>query len=216
MRLSSHTRNIMEAGTTTYLCRGMKNTRDSTTQARAMGRIKPIWITIMLVFLSISTTTCASELQMRTSINLQQTTLWQLIEALIEHPSYTLDTIGQVLPIEFSERGDNGYSSFHEGGPFRLLDQVVVKKATLAIRHASGESRLIGLDLDPSGTCVTLDDVHVYYPNTRIIGTPRGHSLDEETFWAVRYSWGRVAFGFKEANRRCLASVGIRRNEPSS
>jgi len=180
-----------------------------------MGRIKLALITIMLAFLSISTTTCASESQIRTSINLQQTTLWQLIEALIEHPSYTLGTIGQVLPIEFSKNGDNGSFAFHEGGPFGLLDHVVVKKATLAIRHASGESRLIGLDLDPDGACVTLDDVHVYYPNTRIIGTPRGHSLDEKTYWAVRYPWGRVAFGFKEANRRCLASVGIRRNEPS-
>jgi len=180
-----------------------------------MGRIKLALITIMLAFLGVSTITYASESQMRTSMNLQQTTLWQLIEALIEHPSYTLDTIEQVLPIEFSKNGDNGSFAFHEGGPFGLLDQVVVKKATLAIRHASGESRLIGLNLDPSGTCVTLDDVRAHYPNIEIIGGPRGHSLDEKTHWAVEYSWGRLSFGFKEANRRCLASVGIGRNEPS-
>jgi len=143
------------------------------------------------------------------------TTLWQLIEGLIAHPSFTLDTIGQVLPIEFTERGNNGSFSFYRGGPIRLLDQIVIKTATLAIRDKDGISRLIGLDLSSDSACVTRRDLHTHYPNTEIIGHPRGGSLDEKTYWAVRYPWGRLAFGYKEGNPDCLASVGIRRNEPS-
>jgi len=143
------------------------------------------------------------------------TTLWQLIEELIDHPSFTLDTIGQVLPIEFSERGDNGSASFYESGPLHLADQVVIKKATLAIRHETGVSRLIGLDLSPDSVCVTLREMYAHYPNAKIIGHPRGGSLDEMTTWAVRPPWGEIVFGFKERNPNCLSHVGIERNDPS-
>jgi len=170
----------------------------------------------MLILLIANTSAYTTESHMKNSIKIHLTTLWQLIDQLIDHPSFTLDTIGQVLPVEFKERGDNGYSWFYEGGPIRLIDQVVVKKATLAIRHSDGISRLIGLSLSPDGTCVTIDEVYAHYDNTVIIGAPRGGSLDEETTWAVRYPWGELSFGFKESNRNCLASVGIGRNETYS
>jgi len=181
-----------------------------------MKKIKQTLLAIMLVLLMANISAYAAESHMKNSIKTHQATLWQLINELIDHPSFTLDTIGQVLPVEFTKRGDNGYSAFYEGGPIHLTDQVVVKTATLAIRHNDGISRLIGLDLSPSGTCVTIDEVYAHYDNTEIIGTPRGDSLAEETTWAVRYPWGRLAFGFKESNRDCLASVGIRRNETHS
>jgi len=139
------------------------------------------------------------------------TTLWQLIEALIAHPSFTLDTIGKMLLIEFTERSNNGYFSFYEGGPLRLADQVVIKTATLSIRPESGVSRLIGLDLSSDGACVTRRELYAHYPNARIIGHPRGGSLDETTTWAVRPPWGIMVFGFKELNPNCLFHVGIER-----
>jgi len=168
----------------------------------------------MLVALLISTNAYATEFQKRRDIDIQRTTLWQLIETLIDQPSF--DAIKQTLPVEFSEYQRRATISFYKGGPLHLLDQVVIKTATLVIEHRNEVSSMIGLDLDPGGACVTLDDVRAHYPNIEIIGGPRGHSLDEKTHWAVEHSWGRLSFGFKEANRRCLASVGIGRNEPSS
>jgi len=175
-----------------------------------MEIIKPALMATMLAFLTISTTTCATESPMRTSMNIQNTTLWQLIEVLIDHPSFTLDTIGQVLPVEFTERGNNGYFSFYEGGPLRLVDQVVVKTVSLSIKHNDGVSHRIGLSFDPNGICVTIDDLYAHYPEIEIVGNLFG----EKTYWAVQYPWGRLTFG-EDRNQRCLTGVGIRRNEPS-
>jgi len=175
--------------------------------------IKQTLMVIMLAFLAISTAACAAESQPRTSMDTHHTTLWQLIETLIDHPSFTLDTIGQAIPVEFTERGNNGSFSFYRGGPLRLVDQVVIKTATLAIRHESGVSRLIGLDLSPDSVCVTRRELYTHYPNAKIIGHPRGGSLDEMTTWAVRPSWGEIVFGFKERNPNCLSHVGIDRIE---
>jgi len=175
-----------------------------------MDIIKPTLMATMLAFLSVSTTICATESQTRTSMHTHHTTLWQLIEALIDHPSFTLDTIRQVLPVEFAERSNNGSASFYEGGPLHLADHVVIKKATLAIRHKTGVSRLIGLDLDPDTICVTINDVEAHYPEIEIADNFYG----KKTYWAVQYPWGRLTFG-EELNQRCLTSVGIRRNDPS-
>jgi len=168
----------------------------------------------MLVSLLINATACATELQKGNPLNTYNFTLWQLIETLIELPSYTLDTIKPIFPVELSERHRSAYTSFYEGGPVYLTDRVMIETINLGIRHENGVSRWLGLDLGPNGTCVKLDDVYLHYPNITIIDTPRGKSLDEATYWAIKWPWGRLAFGFKERNRECLASVGIRRNDP--
>jgi len=157
-------------------------------------------------------TACTTDLQKRASMDIQHTTLWQLIETLIEHPSFTLDTIGQVIPVEFTKRDDNGSFSFYEGGPFRLIDQVLLETVHLGIRHESGISKWVGLDLSPDSACVTLDDVYAHYPDIDIIGAPRGHSLDEMTAWGIQLPWGEMVFGFKELSPNCLSHVGIERN----
>jgi len=179
-----------------------------------MKGIKPTLMATMLAFLSISTTACATESQMRASMNIQNTTLWQLIEALTVPPLFLPDTIKRVFPVEFSERGNNGYFSFHEGGPLHLADQVLIKKVTVSIKNADGVIRSLVLNLAPSGACVTRRDLHAHYPNTEITGAPRGGSLDEETVWTVLEPWARLSFGFKEKNPDCLATVGIGRNDP--
>jgi len=168
----------------------------------------------VLLALSISTMSCSIKLQKGNPVNTYGSTLWQLIETLIDHPSYTLETIGQALPIQFSEYNNTGYFSFHKGGPLRLADQVLIETAILSIGYKDGVSRLIGLNLGFDGACVTLDEVHLHYPGMTIIGTPRGHSLDEMTTWGLRHPWGEVVFGFKERNPHCLAHVGIDRSPP--
>jgi len=173
-------------------------------------------IAVILLFLMINTAACAIESHMKNPIKTHHATLWQLVDKLIALPSFTLESVQYVLPVEFAEYQRRRSFSFYEGGPIRLFDQVIINTTTLAIEHKDGISSLIGFDLSPSGTCVTIEDVYAHYDNTEIIGAPRGGSLDEKTYWAVRYPWGRLAFGFKEGNRDCLASVGIRRNDASN
>jgi len=147
-------------------------------------------------------------------MNIQNTTLWELIEALTVPPLFLPDTIKRVFPVEFSERGNNGSFSFYEGGPLHLADHVLIKKVRLSIRRSNGVIRSLVLYPVPDSVCVTLDDVHAHYPDTEITGAPRGGSLEEETVWTVLEPWARLSFGFKEKNPDCLATVGIGRNDP--
>jgi len=148
-------------------------------------------------------------------MNIQNTTLWQLIKALTVPPLFLPDTIKRVFPVEFSECQRTASFSFYEGGPLHLADRVMIKKVTLSIKNADGVIRSLVLNLAPGGACVTRSDLHAHYPNTEITGAPRGGSLDEETVLTVLEPWARLSFGFKEKNPDCLATIGIGRNDQS-
>jgi len=172
-------------------------------------------MTGILISLAMGATARTTESQTRAFMNIQHTTLWQLIEVLIDHHYFTLDTIRQIFPIEFSQRSDNGYFSFYEGGPFRLADQIAIETVHLIISKEDDSGGDIGLDIGHDTPCITLDEVRAHYPDIVVTSAPRGHSLDEKTHWTIRLPWGRLIFGFKERNPDCLASIGISRNELS-
>jgi len=172
-------------------------------------------ITGMFFSLVMSVTACTTELQMRASMKTPNTSLWQLIDMLGKHPSLLPDKIRQALPVEFSERRRSGYSSFYDGGRLSLIGQVDIEAIFLRVRHEDEMRGMVSLYLDPDGTCVTLDDVHGHFPDVVITGHPRGHSLDEQTYWSIQQLWGKLSFGFKERNPDCLASVVLDRTDPS-
>jgi len=165
----------------------------------------------VFVSLVMSITGYATESQKGNPMTTHPATLWQLIEALIEHPAFNLETIGQVLPVDFSERHRSAGTSFYEGGALHLADRTIIETIHLGIRRKNGISKWVGLDIAPNTTCITRDEVKTNYPDIIIISAPRGHSLDEMTTWGIRRDWGEVVFGFKERNPRCLAHIGIDR-----
>jgi len=168
----------------------------------------------MFFILTMSTTVCATNFQMRTSMKIQNTSLWQLIDMLGNHPSLVPDKIMQSLPIAFLKRNNNGYFSSYDGGRLSLIDQVDIEAVLLRVRHEDEARGMVSLYLDPSGACVTLDEVHKHYPEVVITDHPRGHSLDEQTYWSIQQPWGELSFGFKERNPECLASVVLDRTPP--
>jgi len=169
----------------------------------------------MFVMLAMSAIACATNFKMRTSMKIQNTSLWQLIDMLGNHPSLLPDKIKQALPIEFVKRNNNGYFSSYDGERLLLPDQINIAAVLLRVRNEDEARGMVSLYLDPSGACVTLDDVHGHFPDVVITDHPRGHSLDEQTYWSIQQPWGELSFGFKERNPDCLASVVLDRIEAS-
>jgi len=145
-------------------------------------------------------------------MDLQHTTLWQIIEILGDQPSLSPDKIKQVLPTDFSKRRRSAYTSFYDGGPLYLADQINIEAIDLRVRLMNEAQGLIALEI--SGFCVTLEQVRVHYPDLVLTDIPRGRSLDEKTYWTAYLPWGELSFGFKERNPDCLASVVINRIDP--
>jgi len=168
----------------------------------------------MFFILTMSAITCTTNSQMRTSMKIQNTSLWQLIGTLGNHPSLLPDKIKQVLPIEFVTRNNNGYFSSYDGGRLLLLDKIDIAAVLLRVRNENEARGMVSLYLDPSGACITPDDVHGHFPDVVITDHPRGHSLDEQTYWSIQQPWGELSFGFKERNPDCLASVVLDRTTP--
>jgi len=178
-----------------------------------MKRIKQTLTAIMLTLLAISTAACATESQTRISMNTHHTTLWQLIETLIDYPPFTLDTIRQALPVELSERHRTASFSSYVGGRLHLADQVVVGPIELRIRHKDGISRLLVISIGDT-TCITVDEVRTHYPDITPV-PPRGHMLIDANFYSARKPWGLLTFGFADRAHPCLASVVLDRIEAS-
>jgi len=145
-------------------------------------------------------------------MNIQNTTLWQLVDILNGCPVFTLDVIGRMFQIDFSESHRTDYFTSCEGGPLRLADQIDIEAIELRIRRKDGVGKLMGLDI--GGACVTLDDVLAHYPGIVLTETPRGHLLNEATFYSIQRSREELSFGFKESNPHCLAIVVFDCSDP--
>jgi len=160
----------------------------------------------MLLILFVYTTACTTEFKKGMHMDIQRTTLWQLIEVLGPYPSLAPDKIKQVLPTDFSERRRSTYTSFYVGGPLQLAGQINIEAIDLRVRLTDEARGMVSLDI--AGACVTLHDVHLHYQDIRITDHPHGHS------WSTYPPWGKLSFGFKERNPDCLASVTINRSDP--
>jgi hypothetical protein len=94
---------------------------------------------------------------------------------------------------------------FYTGVSITLADDVVISDVDLRIRHRAGHPGFLVLGVDDS--CITLDAVRARYHELKITESPSGHSLSEATAYSAFPEWGKLSFGFKECNRRCLAYI---------
>ena len=136
-------------------------------------------------------------------------TLWQAIDALPRQIPFTKIRIERLLSAELVEtdEGGNDLLRFFKSNRVKLLDGVVIENVDLRIKRVGPDPGF--LVLDTGGSCVTIEDVRLHYKNLRITDRPRGRSLEEVTSHTTTLSWGTLSFGFKERNRKCLASVAF-------
>lgn len=135
--------------------------------------------------------------------------LWQLVQALRERTPFTTNGVEALFgPLQPREQAGDGPFAFYKGGPVALKDGTKVAEVDLRVRKTAGSpSSFLVLSLE--GTCVTLASVREHYAELKITQTPRGRSLDEETSHTSVQPWGRLSFGFKERNPKCLSSIAF-------
>jgi len=171
-------------------------------------------IASMFFTLAMGVTACTTDSQTKIPMKTSNLSLWQLIEMLGNQPSLLPDKIKQVLPIAFVKSDHIGHTSFYDGDRLLLRDQIDIEAVELRVRNEDETRGMVSLDLDPSGACVTFDDVRGRFPGLVLTDYPRGQSLDEEASWSIQRSWGKLSFGFKERNPDCLATVVLDRSDP--
>jgi len=148
------------------------------------------------------------------AIDMRHDTLWQLIDRLGDQPSLSPARIERVLPVKFAETYRNAYFSFHDAGRFDLAGPLHIDKVELRVSLTDAGRGLVTLRV--GGACLPIEQVRARFADLVLSDVPRGRSLDEEASYATRRAWGKLSFGFKERNPRCLATVVIDRIPPLS
>lgn len=153
---------------------------------------------------SLVLTACAGRLPDSLGADLN---LWETIAATERQAPFSASGVEMALqvPLELYTDRSNELFAFYRAPVLTLRDGVVVSKVDLRVRKGTPKPGL--LVLDTSGTCVSLANVQARFSPLEIVGTPRGHSLSEQTVWAASRTWGRLSFGYTEQNPGCLATV---------
>jgi hypothetical protein len=136
-----------------------------------------------------------------------QMTLWEVVDALSRQIPFEKEKIEVALASKLRETEDTGNDvfQFFKSDRVYLQDGVVIANVDLRIKRSGGHPGFISLALE--GPCIDLDQLRRRYDKLEITGAPRGGSLDEQTYHSVEMPWGKLSFGFKESNPKCLASV---------
>lgn len=136
-------------------------------------------------------------------------TIWEAIDIVAKQVPFARDTIETALSTTLAETDNPGNDifRFYESQPVHLEDGVVVSNIDLRIKRSGPHPGFLVLAVD--GACIRLELVRRHYDNLRITGTPRGRSLDEQTYYTATLPWGDLSFGFAERNPDCLASVAF-------
>ena len=142
-------------------------------------------------------------------MNEAKASLWQAIELLAACIPFSKEKVEAALPTRIvdTEAPGGDVFQFLEGSPVPLSDGARIARLDLRIRREAGHPGFLVLELE--GRCVSLDEVREHYPTLRLVGLPRGRSLDESTTHAATTAWGQLSFGFKERHPACLASVAF-------
>lgn len=166
-------------------------------------------VVAMLAGLALGTAACATGADERNPMDMPHPTLWHVIEILGDQPSLAPERVALVLPVTLVELYRNAYFSFHEGGRVDLADRIDIDKVELRVSLTDEARGLVLLRL--GGACLPIEEVRARFPDLSLSNQPRGRSLDEEAGYATARPWGRLSFGFKERNPRCLATVVVDR-----
>lgn len=131
--------------------------------------------------------------------------IWTLVDYLPTRMPLERDTIQTILGAVLRETDSNEFTAFFEGGPVLLKNDVEIESIDLRVNRGRASRRLLVLKF--AGKCVTKAEVFGRNQGLELTDHPRGRSLDEETSWSVKQSWGQLSFGFSERNPDCLRTV---------
>jgi hypothetical protein len=132
--------------------------------------------------------------------------LWTVVDYLPTRLPFKKESIEKALGIVLLPKGASGdVFAFFAGGPVLLQGERQIENVDLRVRNEQPHPGFLALSL--SGACVSRKEVLERSKGLAISATPRGRSLDEQTYWSKQESWGKLSFGFAERNPDCLRSV---------
>ncbi len=139
---------------------------------------------------------------------MKQLDLWTLVDDLPTRTPFDKEKIEQALRIVLiqDEEITNEYFTALKGGPVHLAQEVEIEAVSFRVSAKEPTEKWL-LNLTAAGKCVARSDILARYPRLEITSAPRGRSLDEQTYYSSKESWGKVSFGFAERNPECLSSV---------
>lgn len=102
----------------------------------------------------------------------------------------------------------NKYYTFWSMRPERAVKGITFEEISISVKNHD--------DFDPGAItlkilkpCFSLPELKTYFKNLQWVGTPRGHSLDEEVTFTQELQWAQMVIGFAERNPDCLSSIGF-------
>ena len=131
--------------------------------------------------------------------------LWRVVDALARQIPFSKQKVETLLSTRLSDKNSTPYTTFLEGSGPELKEGVTISHIDLRLKPSGTGPGFLVLDI--GGACVTVDQVKAHHENLRVTGLPREGSPDEETYYSKILPWGKLSFGFKEENPRCLSSV---------
>lgn len=136
-------------------------------------------------------------------------TLWQAVDALVARMPLSVERVEAVLPGRLSkdEQRSNDAFQFYTGNFIQLDSGVVIRTVDLRVRRSPPHPAFLLLNLQ--GSCITLEVLRSHYPSVHITEVPRGHSDEESTTHSFEAPWGRLSFGFKVSNPKCVDFVAF-------
>lgn len=134
------------------------------------------------------------------------TSLWTLLTQLSHAVPFTKEKIEAHFGAPLRQTSRNDYFTMYGGGGTKLEHGLVVSSIDLRVRH-DGQPHPGFLVLALTGGCVSVTDVRQHFPRVTVVQTPRGRSVNEQTYIASDEPWGEVSFGFPVSNPGCLTTV---------
>lgn len=100
----------------------------------------------------------------------------------------------------------NEFTTFYTASAIQLDSGERVGAFTIADNRY--KNRVSGR-FEISNRCISHEEVKQHYPGWRVISGPRGHSLEEQTLFALTKEGMTYTFGFAEKAPDCLNSITV-------
>ena len=127
-----------------------------------------------------------------------------LIDKVRANPTIQRDALEQLLGTRLAEGAGTAAVDVYEASGVTLPDG----RVDIDLRAARAGATTGGiLNLGISGKCLKRSDVEKKYGPLTLSGVPRGRSTAEQLAFTRAEPWGRLSFGFAEANPDCLKTV---------
>lgn len=134
----------------------------------------------------------------------QAASIEDLIDKVRANPTIERDAIERLLGTRLNVGAGTSAVDIYEAAGVALPDG----RVDVDLRAAKPGATTGGLlNLGVSGACLKRGDVERKYGPLTLSGVPRGRSPNEQMAFSRTEPWGRLSFGFAEADPDCLKTV---------